>query len=106
MAQKSSKKSRKRVRKPAQQRGKMLIPQLMLAAMPFKLGTKQHRALLTAVSVLNMGDFNMARKSKSKIHKIMGEYKRGKLHSGSKRGPKVKSRKQAIAIAMSEARRG
>jgi len=35
----------------------------------------------------------------------MGEYKRGKLHSGSKSGPKVKSRKQAIAIAMSEARK-
>ena len=48
----------------------------------------------------------MARKSKSKIHKVMGEFKRGKLHSGSKRGPKVKSRKQAIAIAMNEARRG
>jgi hypothetical protein len=34
----------------------------------------------------------------------MGEYKKGTLHSGSKRGPKVKSRKQAVAIAMSEAR--
>lgn len=34
----------------------------------------------------------------------MGEYKRGTLHSGSKKGPKVTSRKQAIAIAMSEAK--
>ena len=41
--------------------------------------------------------------AKTKEHKIMGEYKRGKLHSGSKSGPKVKSRKQAIAIALSEA---
>jgi hypothetical protein len=32
----------------------------------------------------------------------MGEYKRGKLKSGS--GAKVKGRKQAVAIAMSEAR--
>lgn len=32
----------------------------------------------------------------------MHEFKAGKLHSGSKKGPKVKSRKQAIAIAMSE----
>ena len=48
----------------------------------------------------------MAKKAKGKIHKVMGEYKRGTLHSGSKRGPKVKSRRQAIAIAMSEARRG
>ena len=39
---------------------------------------------------------------KDKVHKVMGEYKRGKLHSGSKHGPKVKSRKQAIAIMMSE----
>jgi hypothetical protein len=45
-------------------------------------------------------------KKKSKIHKVMGEYKRGTLRSGSKRGPKVKSRRQAIAIAMSESRRG
>lgn len=40
-----------------------------------------------------------------KFQKVMGEYKRGTLHSGSKRGPKVKSRKQAIAIAYSEARK-
>lgn len=38
-----------------------------------------------------------------KVHKVMGEYKRGKLHSGSKKGPQVKSRKMAIAIALSEA---
>ena len=44
-------------------------------------------------------------KGKSKIAKVMGEYKRGELHSGSKKGPKVKSRDQAIAIALSEARK-
>ncbi len=37
---------------------------------------------------------------KAKMHLVMGEYKRGNLHSGSKRGPKVKSRKQAIAIGL------
>ena len=41
--------------------------------------------------------------AKGKIRKVMGEYKRGTLHSGSKKGPMVKSRKQAVAIAMSEA---
>ena len=41
--------------------------------------------------------------AKDKVHKVMSEFKRGKLHSGSKKGPKVTSRKQAIAIAMSEA---
>ena len=38
---------------------------------------------------------------KSKVEKVMGEYKRGTLHSG-KGGPVVKSKKQAIAIALSE----
>lgn len=37
-----------------------------------------------------------------KMGKVMHEYKAGTLHSG-KGGPVVKSRKQAIAIAMSEA---
>jgi ribosomal protein L21E len=37
-----------------------------------------------------------------KMGKVMHEYKAGSLHSG-KGGPVVKSRKQAIAIAMSEA---
>ena len=39
---------------------------------------------------------------KTKEAKVMGEFKRGTLHSG-KGGPVVKSRKQAIAIALSEA---
>jgi hypothetical protein len=37
------------------------------------------------------------------VHTEMGKYKRGLLHSGSKRGPIVKKRKQAVAIALSEA---
>jgi hypothetical protein len=43
------------------------------------------------------------RTAKNKMGKVMHEYKAGELHSGSKSGPMVKSRKQAIAIAMSEA---
>ena len=39
-----------------------------------------------------------------KVAKVMGEYKRGTLHSG-KGGPVVKSKKQAVAIALSEAGR-
>lgn len=41
----------------------------------------------------------------TKVHKTMREFKHGKLRSGSKHGPKVRSRKQAIAIALSQARR-
>lgn len=38
-----------------------------------------------------------------KVRKVMREFKEGKLHSGGKKGPVVKNRKQAVAIAMSEA---
>jgi len=37
------------------------------------------------------------------VRQEMHKFKEGTLHSGSKRGPVVKSRKQAIAIALSEA---
>ena len=40
-----------------------------------------------------------------KMKKVMHEFKEGELHSGSKHGPKVKSRAQAIAIGMSEKRK-
>jgi len=43
------------------------------------------------------------KKATKKVAKVMKEYKAGTLHSG-KKGPVVKSRKQAIAIAMSEAK--
>lgn len=42
-------------------------------------------------------------KKGGKVQKVMHEFKSGQLHSGSKKGPVVKSRKQAIAIALSEA---
>lgn len=41
---------------------------------------------------------------KAKIKKVFDEQKSGKLHSGSKKGPVVKSRAQTIAIALSEGR--
>jgi hypothetical protein len=41
-----------------------------------------------------------ATKQKKKVGRVMREYKRGELKSGS--GRKVGSRKQAVAIAMSE----
>ena len=44
-------------------------------------------------------------KKKSKVSKVMKEFKARKLRSGSKKGPKVKSPKQAIAIALSEERK-
>ena len=45
------------------------------------------------------------KRSRAKIHKVLTEWKSGELHSGSKKGPLVTNRKQAIAIALSEARK-
>jgi len=44
-------------------------------------------------------------KGKSKVEKVMHEFKEGKLHSGTKKGPQVTNPKQAIAIGISEARK-
>jgi Family of unknown function (DUF6496) len=44
------------------------------------------------------------KKAASKVKRAMHEYKHGKLKSG-KSGKKVTSRKQAIAIGLSEARK-
>lgn len=44
------------------------------------------------------------KKGEQKIGRVMKEFTEGKLHSGSKEGPKVKSTKQAVAIALNEAR--
>ena len=52
------------------------------------------------------GGVNMAKGGSAKVGKVMSEFKAGELHSGSKSGPVVKSRKQAIAIGLSEARKG
>lgn len=40
-----------------------------------------------------------------KVKKVMKEFKEGKLHSGSKKGPKVTNKKQALAIAINSERR-
>lgn len=44
-------------------------------------------------------------KGAAKVRTVMREFKDGTLHSGSDKGPKVKNPKQAVAIALSEARR-
>jgi hypothetical protein len=43
--------------------------------------------------------------AQKKIKKVMTEFKEGKLHSGSKKGPVVTNPKQGIAIAISESKR-
>jgi hypothetical protein len=46
----------------------------------------------------------MASSKNEKVKKVMGEYAQGILHSGSKSGPLVKKKAQAVAIALSEQR--
>lgn len=65
-----------------------------------KLHKKEHKSLPKSIRK----DVRMARGEK-KIEKVMHEFKEGMLHSGSKRGPKVTSRRQALAIALNSARR-
>ncbi len=44
-------------------------------------------------------------KSQQKIKTVMHEWKEGDLHSGSKKGPVVKDKAQALAIAISESKK-
>ena len=65
-----------------------------------KLHRKESRSMPESIKK----DVRIARGEK-KIEKVMDEFKHGMLHSGSTRGPKVKSRRQALAIALNSARR-
>ena len=51
----------------------------------------------------NFGKLTRSKPAKNKLHKVMSEFKAGTLKSSS--GPKVTKKKQAVAIALSEARR-
>lgn len=66
--------------------------------------TKKHTAPDLPRPKTMMAKGGMTPKQEAKIGKVMGEFKEGTLHSGSRSGPEVKNRKQAVAIAMSEAR--
>jgi hypothetical protein len=52
------------------------------------------------------GHIGLSKPKRGKVAKVLHEWKAGSLHSGSKKGPTVTNRKQAIAIAMSEAGMG
>ena len=71
----------------------------------FKKEAHEDKKLMKSIKDASKHHSPKVSKKEKKIEKVMHEYKEGKLHSGSKKGPKVKNRKQAIAIALSEARR-
>ena len=45
------------------------------------------------------------KKGSAKVKRVMHEFKEQELHSGSKKGPVVKNKSQAVAIALSEQRK-
>jgi hypothetical protein len=47
----------------------------------------------------------IGKRGMAKVRRTFREFKAGTLHSGSKKGPTVRSRKQAIAIALSQGRK-
>ena len=53
-------------------------------------------------AAMPLGPMKTKAQKQAGMHEVMGEFKRGQLHSGSKTGPKVKNRKQAIAIGLSQ----
>lgn len=54
---------------------------------------------------VNQAAMKKGGKAEAKVAKVMKEFGAGKLHSGSKKGPEVTNPKQAVAIALSEARK-
>lgn len=61
----------------------------------------QRKAIRRAMGAKNTGTDTFAKGGK--VEKVMHEFGKGELHSGSKKGPKVTNPKQAIAIALNQA---
>lgn len=80
---------------PVAPAGPMIAPQMARRMAP---------PAAAPMPAMKAGGKAMSKAGTAKVGKVMGEFKSGDLHSGAKAGPKVSSRKQAIAIAMSEAR--
>lgn len=71
----------------------------------FRKEIKKDEKLIKSIKSPQKADSKTKSAKKAKVEKVMHEYKEGKLHSGSKKGPEVTNPKQAIAIALSEARK-
>jgi hypothetical protein len=84
---------------PVAPAGPMIAPQ-----MARRMAPPAAAPMAAPMPAMKAGGKAMSKAGTAKVGKVMGEFKSGDLHSGAKSGPKVSSRKQAIAIAMSEAR--
>jgi predicted ATP-grasp superfamily ATP-dependent carboligase len=83
--------------------GKMIKDTAKDVAKGFKEGVKKLVKSPFDAAEKIVKRLDKAKGGQAKVGKVMREFGKGKLHSGSKKGPVVKSRKQAIAIALSEA---
>ena len=85
---------------------KKIVKHLKDDAKMFKKERLEDKKLIKSLKSVPKKVKKIASKAKNKkIADVMEEFKEGTLRSGSKRGPKVTSRKQALAIALSEARK-
>ena len=82
--------------------GKMIKDTAKDVAKGFKEGVKKLVKSPFDAAEKIVKRLDKAKGGQAKVGKVMREFGKGKLHSG-KKGPVVKSRKQAIAIALSEA---
>jgi hypothetical protein len=64
---------------------------------------QQYNSKVVEVNGKTFATGGLTDKQQKKVGEVMHEFKEGELHSGSKTGPIVKDRKQAVAIALSEA---
>ena len=85
---------------PTEITGRMPAPYMPTYTAPTR---EESDAYLKAAGIVPSIEARFAKGGK--VQKVMREYKEGKLHSGSKKGPLVKNREQAVAIALSEARK-
>lgn len=69
------------------------------------MAVRKIKAIAIKIKPLKVKKTKLSKPKQLKVTKVMREFKEGALHSGSKKGPLVKKRKQAIAIALSEARK-
>jgi hypothetical protein len=81
------------------------VPGVPMQAPPMPAPGARAVPVASQSPLLAMRKGGMTGGQQAKVGRVMGEYKRGDLHSGSKSGPAVRNRDQALAIAMSEARK-
>lgn len=66
---------------------------------------KKHHSKKKHVKKAVKKKLHVTPKREKKIEKVMREFKHSALHSSSKKGPVVKKRSQALAIALNEAKK-